>query len=99
MKVTAEKEGKKLAGLNIFQVKMLTFFFLSFFSQVQAEEISDEEWRQMMTDDLSRHGVLGQIVDTVPPYIVNVDYADHACVHMGNQLFPHQTKLQPDQVK
>ncbi|XP_046443939.1 OV-16 antigen-like [Daphnia pulex] len=65
---------------------------------VQAEEISDEEWRQMMTDDLRRHGVLGQIVDAVPPYIVNVDYADHACVHMGNQLVPRQTQLQPQQV-
>jgi hypothetical protein len=72
-------------------------FFLGF--KVQAEEISDEEWRQMMTDDLRRHGVLGQIVDAVPPYIVNVDYADHACVHMGNQLVPRQTQLQPQQVK
>ncbi|XP_045034181.1 OV-16 antigen-like [Daphnia magna] len=65
---------------------------------VQAEEISDEEWRQMMTDDLRRHGVLGQIVDTVPPYVVNVDYAEHACVHMGNQLVPRQTQLQPHQI-
>ncbi|XP_057378022.1 OV-16 antigen-like [Daphnia carinata] len=65
---------------------------------VQAEEISDEEWRQMMTDDLRRHGVLGQIVDTVPPYIVNVDYAEHACVHMGNQLVPRQTQMQPHQI-
>ncbi len=77
----------------------LNFFFIHFLAQVQAEEISDEEWRQMMTDDLRRHGVLGQIVDTVPPYIINVDYADHACVHMGNPLFPRQTQLQPHQVK
>lgn len=53
----------------------------------------------MMTDDLSRHGVLGQIVDTVPPYVVNVDYADDACVHMGNQLGPNKTRFQPHQVK
>lgn len=72
-------------------------FILCF--QVQAEEISDEEWRQMMTDDLGRHGVLGQVVDTVPPYVVNVDYADNACVHMGNQLGPSQTREQPHQVK
>ena len=94
------KRGKETGGWS--------FFFLSSSSnkkpnrrlvQVQAEEISDEEWQQMMTDDLRRHGVLGQIVDTVPPYIVNVDYADDACVHMGNSLVPSQTQLQPHQVK
>ena len=104
MKGKTQKEKESMtSGLKHFQSleknQNFNFFFIHFLAQVQAEEISDEEWRQMMTDDLRRHGVLEQIVDTVPPYIINVDYADHACVHMGNPLFPRQTQLQPHQVK
>jgi len=72
-------------------------FALSF--QVEAEEISDDEWMLMMARDLKRHGVLGQIVDQVPPYVINIDYQGDACVHLGNQLVPLQTQNEPVQLK
>lgn len=61
-------------------------------------ELSDDEWHQMMKEDLMRHGVLGQVVDQVPPYVVNVDYEDFNCVHLGHPLTPRQTQSQPKHV-
>lgn len=52
-----------------------------------------------MTTGLKRHGVLGQIIDQTPPYVINVDYPEGACVHLGNQLTPRQTRLAPNQLK
>ena len=67
--------------------------------QVQAEEISDEEWVDMMTRDLQRHKVLPQIIDQVPPYVINVDYTDEHCVHLGNHLQPRHTQKQPLRIR
>lgn len=69
-------------------------------AQPQAEEMSDEEWAQMLTKDLQRHGVLGQIIDRVPPYVINVDYGgDDGCVHLGNEIPPMHSRLPPVQLK
>jgi len=63
--------------------------------KVEVEQISDDEWILTRTRDLKRHGVLGRIVDQVPPYVINIDYRDDASVHLGNQLVPLQTQQQP----
>ena len=67
--------------------------------QVEVEQISDDEWILTRTRDLKRHGVLGRIVDQVPPYVINIDYRDDASVHLGNQLVPLQTQQQPVRIK
>ena len=59
------------------------------------EEISDEEWIDMMTRDLQRHKVLGQIIDQVPPYVINIDYSQSHCVHFGNTLQARDTQQEP----
>jgi len=67
--------------------------------QVEVEKMTDDEWILGRTRDLKRHGVLGQIVDQVPPYVINIDYQDDARVHLGNQLVPLQAQRQPVQIK
>lgn len=62
-------------------------------------ELTDDEWHETMKTDLMRHGVLDQIVDQVPPYVVNVDYPELNCVHLGHPLTPRSTQHQPEQVR
>lgn len=87
------------------------------FVQVEGEEMADDEWRQLMTSQLVDHGVVGDVLDTVPPYVINIDYfvaeptldADldldlihnhiDVCPHLGNELKPEDTRLQPKSLK
>ena len=43
-------------------------------TQVESLEISDDEWRRLMTKQLQRYALLNQVIDAVPPYVINVDY-------------------------
>ncbi|XP_047498243.1 39S ribosomal protein L38, mitochondrial-like [Penaeus chinensis] len=63
--------------------------------QVRAEEVSDEEWGQYLESEWESHGIVPSFLPRPPPYLINVNYGDHLCVHLGSLITPAQARHQP----
>ncbi|XP_042890392.1 protein D1-like [Penaeus japonicus] len=63
--------------------------------QVRAEEVTDEEWDQYLDSEWESHGIVPSFLPRPPPYLINVNYGDHTCVHLGSLITPAQARHQP----
>ncbi|XP_027218298.2 uncharacterized protein [Penaeus vannamei] len=63
--------------------------------QVRAEEVTDEEWDQYLESEWESHGIVPSFLPRPPPYLINVNYGDHLCVHLGSLMTPAQARHQP----
>ncbi|XP_045128145.1 uncharacterized protein LOC123514346 [Portunus trituberculatus] len=67
--------------------------------QVEAEEVSDAEWEQLLVEGWARDGVVPRLLPAPPPFLVNVNYGDHQCVHLGNTITPAHTRAAPNTLR
>ncbi|XP_071529505.1 uncharacterized protein [Panulirus ornatus] len=63
--------------------------------QVEAVELSDEEWQEYLENEWRGDGVVPQLLDAPPPFLVNVNYGDHHCLHLGNDINPAHARHKP----
>ena len=67
--------------------------------KVEAEEVSDAEWEQLLVEGWTRDGVVPRLLSAPPPFLVNVNYGDHQCVHLGNAITPAHTRTAPNTLR
>ncbi|XP_050734190.1 39S ribosomal protein L38, mitochondrial-like [Eriocheir sinensis] len=67
--------------------------------QVEAEELSDEEWEQHLAEGWARDGLVPRLLAAPPPFLANVDFGDHNCVHLGNTLTPAHARAPPNTLR
>lgn len=48
-----------------------------------------------MAQDLKKHGVIPDVIDTVPESVLSVNYPNNITVEIGKELTPTQVKDQP----
>jgi hypothetical protein len=49
-----------------------------------------------MTQALMKHGVIPDVLDKLPPNVLNVKYPNNVDVNVGNVLTPTQVKDEPN---
>ncbi|XP_053643268.1 uncharacterized protein [Cherax quadricarinatus] len=63
--------------------------------QVEEEELSEGEWQEYLHSEWGSDGVVPRLISTPPPYVVNVNYGSHQCVHLGNTITPAHSAHKP----
>ncbi|XP_076039186.1 protein D3-like [Oratosquilla oratoria] len=66
--------------------------------EVEAEELSDDEWHQYLEEEWQANGIVPDLLASPPPNVANLDFGDHNCVHLGNLLLPAQTRHPPKRI-
>ncbi|XP_042205484.1 protein D1-like [Homarus americanus] len=62
---------------------------------VEAEELSDEEWQQYLESEWGSDKIVPDLLTAPPPYLTNVNFGDHQCVHLGNLITPAHARHKP----
>ncbi|XP_069182170.1 uncharacterized protein [Procambarus clarkii] len=63
--------------------------------QVEAEELSDEEWSNYLESEWGSDQVVPGLLPAPPPFVANVNFGSHQCVHLGNTITPAHARHRP----
>lgn len=66
-----------------------------FTPQVQAVELNDVEWDEYLENEWRSNLVVPHLLPAPPPYLTNVNYGEHLCIHLGNEITPAQARHKP----
>ena len=66
--------------------------------QVARYEVSDEEWKEEISDGFASSGLIPLFLPSTPPGLVNMNYGLQACVHLGTSLPPDLLGHPPSRV-
>ncbi|CAB4069114.1 unnamed protein product [Lepeophtheirus salmonis] len=62
---------------------------------VERNEISDEEWESELLQSFHESGIVPNVLQSAPKFLINVNFGNYECVHMGTELRAEDSAYPP----